>query len=137
VSRIRYAGYEIKKPRIKNKNRGLLPPLKVNVVLYVKEETPPGGMEATERFLITSEEAASEEEAYEKAGQYIRRWKTGRFHYVLKAGKQQERSMERMKALILMYSVTSVFILNLTCLARINPELSCGVLFKEADEEST
>jgi len=38
-----------------------------------------------------------------------------------------------MKALILMHSVISVFILNLTYLARINPELSCEVMFKEAE----
>jgi len=71
--------------RIKNKNKGLLPSLKVNVV-YVREETPAEGTEAIEWFLMTSEEVASDGAAYDKVEQYIRRWKTGRFHYVLKSG---------------------------------------------------
>jgi hypothetical protein len=38
-----------------------------------------------------------------------------------------------MKALILMYSVIAVFIMNLTYIARIHPELPCTILFE--DEE--
>ncbi|GHU14376.1 hypothetical protein FACS1894161_5010 [Spirochaetia bacterium] len=41
--------------------------------------------------------------------------------------------MERMKALILMYSVIAVYILNLTYIARINPDLPCTLLFKESE----
>jgi hypothetical protein len=39
--------------------------------------------------------------------------------------------MEKMKALILMYSVIAVFIMNLTYMARIHPELPCTVLFED------
>jgi hypothetical protein len=38
--------------------------------------------------------------------------------------------MEKMKVLILMYSVTAVFIMNLTYIARIHPQLPCTVLFE-------
>jgi hypothetical protein len=37
------------------------------------------------------------------------------------------------KALILMYSVIGVFIMNLTYRARINPELPCTILFEEEE----
>jgi len=136
VLEIRYDGYEIKRPQTKDKNEALLPLLKVNIV-YVREEAPSKGTEAIEWFLMTNEEAASSEAAYEKVEQYIQRWKIERFHYVLKSGckveKLQERSMTRMKALILMYSVIAVYIINLTYIARLNPELSCEVMFEEAE----
>jgi hypothetical protein len=41
--------------------------------------------------------------------------------------------MERMKALILMYSVIAVYIMNLTYIARINPDLPCTLLFEETE----
>ncbi|MDR3356043.1 MAG: hypothetical protein LBO04_02535 [Spirochaetaceae bacterium] len=50
-----------------------------------------------------------------------------------KTGKLRERNTEKMKVLILMYSVIAVFIMNLTYMARIHPELPCTILFK--DEE--
>jgi hypothetical protein len=54
---------------------------------------------------------------------------------VLKSGRKveelQDRTMEKMKTPILMYSVIAIFIMNLTYLGRINPELSCAVLFEE------
>jgi hypothetical protein len=142
VLQIRYAHYEIQKPQLKNKDKALLPSLKVNVI-YVKEEQPPKGIEGIEWFLMTNEEVLSDEAAYEKVEYYIQRWKNRkrslreRFHYVLKSGckieKLQERSMERMKALILMYSVIAVYILNLTYIARINPDLPCTILFEEEE----
>jgi hypothetical protein len=41
--------------------------------------------------------------------------------------------MEKTKTLILMYSVIAVFILNLTYIARVNPELPCSILFDEEE----
>jgi hypothetical protein len=103
----------------------------------VREEQPPTGSEAIEWFLMSDEEVENAEAAYEKVGYYIQRWKIERFHYVLKSGckieKLQERSMEKTKLLILKYSVIAVFIMNLTYIARINPELPCTIAFE--DEE--
>jgi hypothetical protein len=47
--------------------------------------------------------------------------------------KLQGRDMEKMKVLILMYSVIAVFIMNPTYIARIRPQLPYTVLFE--DEE--
>ncbi|MDR0374523.1 MAG: hypothetical protein LBH85_02230 [Treponema sp.] len=103
----------------------------------MREEHAPGGVEATEWFLTTSEEAESSGGACETAGYYIQRWKTGRFHYALKSGRAierlRERSMEKMKVLILMCSVIAVFIMSLTYMARIHPRLPRAALFE--DEE--
>ncbi|MDR2095224.1 MAG: hypothetical protein LBP76_06865 [Treponema sp.] len=44
--------------------------------------------------------------------------------------------MEKMKVLILMYSVMAVFIMNLTHIARIHPELPCTIVFED-DEWKT
>jgi hypothetical protein len=105
--------------------------------MYVKKEQPPQGVEGIAWFLMTDGEADSVESAYEKAGYYIQRWKIECFHHVLKSGctieKLQERSMEKTKVLILMYSVIAVFIMNLTYRAWLNPDLPCTIL-SEDDE---
>jgi hypothetical protein len=136
ILQVRYALYEIKRPEIKDKNKRLLPSVTVKVI-YVKEEGPPKGIEGIEWFLMTNGEVESLEAACEMVGYYIQRWKIERFHYVLKSGckieKLQEREMGRMKALILMYSVIAVFMMNLTYIARIQPELPCTILFEEEE----
>jgi hypothetical protein len=62
-------------------------------------------------------------------------WKTGLFHYVLKSGcateKLQERSTGKTMALILMYSIIAVMILNMTCAARLTPELPRSLFLGE------
>jgi hypothetical protein len=70
ILRIRYAAFEVKKPRIKNKDKELPPSLKVNVI-HVTEESPPEGVEPIEWFLMTNEEVTDAEAAYEKAVHYI------------------------------------------------------------------
>ena len=64
-------------------------------------------------------------------------WKIERFHYVLKSGCQaekiQQRTYERINAVLLIYSVIAVFILAMTYLARTAPDLPCNV-FLEDDE---
>ncbi|GHT71699.1 hypothetical protein FACS1894110_25170 [Spirochaetia bacterium] len=87
--------------------------------------------------MATTEPVSTPEEAYEKVGYYIQRWKIERFHYVLKSGcaieKLQERSIERTTMLILMYSVIAVMILNMTYAGRLTPDLPCSMLL-EKDE---
>jgi hypothetical protein len=118
---IRYASFEIKKPEIKNKDKTLLSSLHINVV-YVKEEHPPEGVEPIEWFLMTNEEVTSVEAAYEKVAYYIQRWKIE---------ERQKRTMEKMKTLILMYSVISVFVMNLTYMGRVYPDMLCSQVFDE------
>jgi hypothetical protein len=136
VLMVRFAQFEIKKPQILNKNKDLPQSIQANVI-YVKEEKPPKGLEPIEWYLMTNEEVNSCEQAFEKVRYYVQRWKIERFHHVLKSGcaieKLQERDMEKTKTLILMYSVIAVFILNLTYIARVNPELPCSILFDEEE----
>jgi hypothetical protein len=131
VLQIRYAPFEVKRPYILNPVKTLPGTVAMNVI-YVKEERPPKGKAPIEWFLATTEPVASPEEAYEYVGYYIQRWKTERFHYVLKSGcaieKLQERSIDKTAALIMMYSVIAVMILNLTYAGRLTPGLPCSLL---------
>jgi hypothetical protein len=135
---IRHKEFEIKKPKILEKNKELALSLRVNVI-YVKEENAPKGCDPIEWFLMTNESVESWEDAYEKVGYYIQRWKIERFHFVLKSGcrveKLQERSVEATASLVLMYSIIAIFILNLTYIARLNPELPCTILFDKDEWE--
>jgi hypothetical protein len=92
---------------------------------------------------MTNEELTSVEAAYEKLAYYIQRWKLERFHYVLKSGCKieypQERTMEKMKKLILIYSViaafimNTAFIMNLTYIGCVYPDIPCSLVFDEGE----
>jgi hypothetical protein len=131
---IRFGHFEVKRPARLNKNARLLPFISMNVI-YVREKSPPAGVEPIEWLLMTNESVNSYEEAYEKVGYYLQRWKIETFHHVLKSGcaveKLQEHSMKNTTALVLMYSIIAVFIMNMTYIARVNPALPCSVLFDE------
>jgi hypothetical protein len=133
---IRFGRFEVKRPARLNKNASLLPFISANVI-QVKEKSPPSGVEPIEWFLMTNEPVDSYEEAYEKAGYYLQRWKIETFHHALKSGcaveKLQEHSMKNTTALVLMYSIVAVFIMNMTYIARVNPALPCSVLFDEEE----
>jgi hypothetical protein len=93
-------------------NRELTESLGINVI-YVKERQKVGGPEPIEWLLITNKPIDSVAQAYEKVEYYVQRWKIERFHYVLKSGcdveKIQERNLEKTNALLLLYSIISVF----------------------------
>jgi hypothetical protein len=86
-------------------------------IIYVKERKKNDNNK--ERF----------EDACKMVGYYRNRWKIERFHYVLKSGctveKIQERTADKMIMLLFMYSIIASFIMNLTYIARINPDLPC------------
>jgi hypothetical protein len=104
-------------------------------VVYVKEERPPKGKEGVEWLLAAGEPAAGHEEAYEHVGCYMRRRKTGRFHYALKSGrgieKLQERSAGKTMALVLTHSMLVVMALDMAYAARLAPESPCSLLLGE------
>ncbi|MFD0715928.1 hypothetical protein ACFQ0N_28865, partial [Paenibacillus sp. GCM10027626] len=60
-----------------------------------------------------------------------------RFHYILKSGceveKLQEKHADRLKKLILFYSIIAVQIQQLTYLARQQPEASCTEVMSEEE----
>jgi hypothetical protein len=128
---MRYAPFTIKRPQILYPAKTLPESVEVHVI-YAKEEHPPKGHDAIEWFLMTSEAITTVEEAYKHVGYYTQRWKIEQFHYVLKSGcaieKLQERSIEKMTVLILLYSIIAGKLLNITYMGRLKPEVSCSVL---------
>jgi len=134
---IRYKHFEVKRPDDLKKNTSLKPSIGIWVV-HALEENPPKGEDPIEWFLMTNEPIEDFNAAFERIKYYTHRWKIERFHFVLKTGcceieKNQARSVDVKKILILMYSVIAVFILNLTYLGRILPNLLCDLIFEETE----
>ena len=106
-------------------------------ILYVQEINAPEGLEPIEWYLATSVDMTNADEAMERVNWYVHRWKIERFHYILKNGCEieelQARKAERLQKLILMYSIISVRILNITYLARQKPETLCTELMPEQE----
>jgi hypothetical protein len=131
---IRHGYFEIKRPKILNKNKALQGSAGVWAI-HAREEKPPKGTEPIEWFLMTNEPVETADAAYERVYYYTQRWKIERFHYVLKSGcaveKLQERSIGKTTLLVLMYSVIAVMIMNLTYIARIAGEKPCTIFFGE------
>jgi len=68
---------------------------------------------------------------------YIQRWKIERFHFVLKSGCKveeiQQRSYDRMKPMLLLLSVIAIYIMVITFIGRVFPNMPCSIFF--ADDE--
>jgi len=131
---IRAKTFEVKKPYSRRNDKHLSDSVKMNVV-YISEEQPPDGVEPIEWLLATNENVTTPEDAMKIAEYYVQRWKIERFHYVMKSGCQiekiQQRSVDKIITVLLMYSIISIKILNMTYLARISPELPCSIIFGE------
>jgi hypothetical protein len=131
---IRAKTFEVKKPYHRRNDKHLSGSVKMSVV-YVSEDTPSDGIEPIEWLLATNENVTTREEAIKIAEYYVQRWKIERFHYVMKSGCQiekiQQRSVDKIITVLLMYSIISIKILNMTYLARISPELPCSIIFGE------
>ena len=88
-----------------------------------------------EWVLITDLPIDNAEEAMEIVQYYVQRWKIERFHYVLKSGCKveeiQQRSLERILPVILICSMIASFILAMTYLGRVMPDISCDAILEE------
>ncbi|MBC8080928.1 MAG: IS4 family transposase [Gorillibacterium sp.] len=106
-------------------------------IVHAYEIHPLEGVEPIEWFLITNLAVTTVAEAMEKVRWYVHRWKIERFHYILKSGCEieelQEREAERLKKLILMYSIIAIEILSITYLARETPDAPCETLFEKQE----
>jgi hypothetical protein len=133
---ITFAHFNVKKPEVLENDCELPDSISINII-YIKERQIDSKIEPIEWILGTNDLVDSWETAYEMVCFYIQRWKIEMFHHVLKSGctieKLQERSVSRTVSLIFMYSVIAVFIMNLTYMARINPDLPCSILFDEEE----
>jgi hypothetical protein len=130
---ISYAQITWKRPSIR-KEAHIATTITFNVVRIV-EKNPMDDVEAIEWILATNLDVSSAEEAFLVVQYYVERWKIERFHHVLKSGcnveKIQQRNVERIKPLMLIYSVIALYILAMTLSARSFPDTPCDVFFDE------
>lgn len=130
---ITYQDFEVKVPNRKKAECEV----RMNVI-YVTEQQSEDSMQAPiEWILATNEQIESEEDAFRFVDYYIQRWKIEQFHYILKSGCQiekiQQREVKKIIPLIFMYSIISTMILNMTYLARINPDLPATVILDQEE----
>ena len=132
---IAYCTVNIKKPR--SVTDATLPDtLEMNIV-RITEVNAKDPQKAIEWILATSLPISSFDEAMTIVEYYIQRWKIERFHYVLKSGcnaeRIQQRTYEKIKSMLLIYSVIAMFIMTVTYIGRVLPDTSCDVFF-DTDE---
>jgi hypothetical protein len=112
----------------------LPPKLAINLV-RITELDPPSGLEPIEWILATSLPIGTVSELMTIVEYYIQRWKIERFHYVLKSGmgaeKIQQRTYERIKPVIFIYSVIALYIMAITYVGRVLPDAPCSLFFDE------
>ena len=136
VLTIRCRKFQIKKPARFNPNKELANSLDLTLI-SLTEENPPDGVEPLEWLLMTNLCIESAADAILAARYYKQRWKIERFHFVLKSGCQiekiQQRSIDGIELMILMYSIIAVHIMMLTYTARNFPDTPCSLLFGESE----
>ena len=139
VFEIRYKSFDVKKAKKLYREKGLPPFLKLNLI-SVKEENAPDGIEPIEWLLMTNLELDTVEYAVRAIDYYRQRWKIERFHFVLKSGceieKIQQRSLDGIEIVLLMYSIIAIHIMQLTYTARNAPDTPCDLIFSQ-DEWKT
>ena len=131
---IAYCTVRIKKPG--NVTDETLPDsLVFNLVRIIELNTD--DREPIEWILATSLPLNNAEDAMTIVEYYVQRWKIERFHFVLKSGcnaeKIQQRTYEKIKPVLLIYSVIAMFIMMVTYIGRVLPDTSCNV-FLDTDE---
>jgi len=127
---IAYCSIVVTKP-CKSKNPELPNSMALNVVRI--SEIGVSDNKKIEWILLTSLPINDEESVKQIMNYYIQRWKIERFHYVLKSGcnaeKIQQRTYEKIKAVLLIYSVIAMYIMTITYLARTSPDTPCDEYF--------
>jgi len=133
---VQYQHFEIARPKIRQKEDGLEPALNLTLI-RLAEEAPPEGAQSVEWLLMTNLEINSANAALLAAEYYKQRWKIERFHFVLKSGceieKIQQRSVDGIELMILMYSIIAIHIMQLTFLSRNAPQTPCDLIFSEPE----
>ena len=132
---VRYGEFHIKRPQTVSK--GTAPEfLSVNLV-SVREETPPEGIEPIEWLLMTNLAIRNVDDVIHVVDIYRKRWKIERFHYLLKSGcgieQLQQRTVEGLTSMLLLYSIIAIQIMALAFLARTAPDSPASLLFDESE----
>ena len=133
---VQYQCADILKPQIRRKEDDLEPSLRLTLI-RLAEEFPPAGSKPIEWLLMTNLEVNCTEDAVRISEYYKQRWKIERFHFVLKSGCKieniQQRRVEGIELVILMYSIIAVHIMQLTFLSRSAPETPCDLILSEVE----
>jgi len=113
--------------------------VEINVVMAI-EEHPPEGEEALMWILITSLPVDTFENVVKVISYYLCRWEIETFFKVLKSGCQiEERQLQttdRMRALITIFMLLAWRVLFTMMMGRVHGEMSCDVVFDEAEWKS-
>ena len=117
-----------------------LPEVTINVV-WVRETTPPPADEEPVAWvLLTSLPVDTFEQACVVADYYACRWQIEIYFKVLKSGCQVEKlqlqTADRIKPCLAIYMIVAWRVLYATMLGRECPEMSCEVIFSEAEWKS-
>lgn len=112
----------------------VLESIQMNIV-RITEISVKDDQEKIEWILATSLPVTNADDAIKIVEYYVQRWKIERFHFVLKSGCKieeiQQRSYERIKAVLFIKSVIAMFIMTITYIGRILPDLPCNVFFED------
>ena len=131
---VRHNHFDIRKPR--GKDAEMAPSLKLTLI-SLKEEIPPSGADAVEWLLITNLSVENAADAIRAGEYYKQRWKIERFHFVLKSAceieKIQQRSVEGIELMLLLYSIISIHIMQLTFISRNYPHMPCSLIFAKGE----
>jgi len=104
-------------------------------VVTVDEAEPPQGQEKIFWQLITNVPTENFEDAVERIHWYTQRWKIETFHKTLKSGckveKLQAETADKLKKLIVIYSILSLQIMFLSNEARTRSDESCEIYLTE------
>jgi len=146
---IRSASFNVKRPK-KVSKQSAPASVALNIVI-AQEKNPPEGTgpinteqisteqiintEPIKWIIVTSLPVETIEQIVSIIEIYRKRWKIERFHFVLKSGCKiediQQRTLDGISMMILLYSIISIQIMTLTYLARTNPNAPAGLLFED------
>lgn len=112
----------------------MAPKLSMNLV-RITEINLPSGNDPIEWILATSLPLTDISDAMTVVEYYIQRWKIERFHFALKSGlgaeRIQQRTFERIKPVLLIYSIIALYIMTVTYLGRVLPDTPCDLFLNE------
>ena len=127
---------DVKKPKIRNNDKTLASSLRLTMI-RVWETNAIKGVEPVEWLLATNLPTKTTQDVMTVVGYYKLRWRIERFHYVLKSGCNiediQQRSVDRIEIMLLLYSIISIQIMMLTYMSRAYPQMSCDLIFSESE----
>lgn len=113
---------------------GLKPPAVRLWAVWAFEPNPPKSLPAVEWMLLTTVPITTIEEALERLDWYACRWGIEVWHKILKSGCQIEArqldDLEKLKRLLVVFSVVAWRVLYSAMLSRAMPEVACTLFFE-------